>query len=159
MKKIVGGKTILRSLMGASLALSLMGLPVRANEQLQDLEFRNWNRTHKDWREVPSRNTEPADSVKNLVGITGLVIGTGIMGWHISRAYKPSVVNAISERSNKKTVLLDHVSPKLRRELLRLVNDQQTANRLLSGTLTSHPSRPVNWLAEKVIYDLKRDRG
>ena len=61
MKKIVGGKTILRS---------LMGLPVRANEQLQDLEFRNWNRTHKDWREVPSRNTEPADSVKNLVGIT-----------------------------------------------------------------------------------------
>ena len=124
MKKIVGGKTILRSLMGASLALSLMGLPVRANEQLQDLEFPNWNRTHKDWREVPSRNTEPADSVKNLVGITGLVIGTGIMGWHISRAYKPSVVNAISERSNKKIALLEQVIPKLRRELLRLVNNR-----------------------------------
>ena len=72
------------------------------------------------------------------------------MGWHISRAYKPSVVNAISERSNNKTVLLERVSPKLRRELLRLVNDRQTVNRLLSGTLTSHPSRSFNWLAEKV---------
>ena len=86
--------------MGAPLALSLMGLPVRANEQPRDIEFRNWSSTHEDWREVRSRNTEPADSVKNLVGITGLIIGTGIMGWHISRAYKPSVVNAISERSS-----------------------------------------------------------
>lgn len=87
--------------------------------------------------------------------MAGLAIGTGIVGYHLTRAYKPSVANYPFPRDNS---TLDRVSPKLRRELLRLVHDRATASRLLSGTLVSHPHRSANWIAEKVIYDLKRDR-
>ncbi|MDJ0690679.1 MAG: hypothetical protein QNJ41_19485 [Xenococcaceae cyanobacterium MO_188.B32] len=96
--------------------------------------------------------------MKKIVGITGLAIGTGVIGWHLTRAYKPSLVNSVPTINNNNSSLLDRVSPKLRQQLLRLVHNRQTANRLLSGTLTNHPGRSPNWLAEKVIYDLQRDR-
>ena len=95
---------------------------------------------------------------KKIVGLTGLAIGTGVIGYHLTRAYKPSLVNSLPTINNQSASILERVSPKLRRELLRLVHNRQTASRLLSGTLTSHPGRSPNWLAEKVIYDLKRDR-
>jgi hypothetical protein len=100
--------------------------------------------------------TEPGDDLKNIVGITGLAIGAGVIAYHLSRAYQPSVVNLPT--TYDRGSLLERINPKLRRELLRLVHDRQTADRLLSGTFVSHPDRSPNWLAEKVIYDLKRDR-
>ncbi|WP_319418894.1 hypothetical protein [Pleurocapsa sp. FMAR1] len=54
----------------------------------------------------------------------------------------------------RKSLLFFTLSPQ---KLLRLVHNKQTANRLLRGTMLGHADRP-NWLAEKVIYDLERDR-
>lgn len=101
---------------------------------------------------------KPTEDFKKIVGITGLAIGTGVIAWHLTRADKPSPINSILTINKDSRLLLDRVSPKLRQQLLRLVHNRQTANRLLSGTLTSHPNRSPNWLAEKVIYDLQRDR-
>ncbi len=160
MNKILTLKTIVTTLIGTSIASSLMVLPVRASEDnlqqratpeelilSQNFDFNS-----------PSNNPQPTDNLNKIVGLTGLAIGTGVIGYHLTRAYKPSLVHSIPTLNNNNASLLDRVSPKLRQELLRLVHNRQTASRLLSGTLSSHPGRSPNWVAEKVIYDLKRDR-
>ena len=162
-------KTILKTLIGASVATSLIALPVRANEdnlvdKITNAELilsQNFSDSAPQSGSLRDRPIypEPSDNFKNIVGIIGLAIGTGVIGYHVTRAYKPSLVNSLATiNENKSSSILDRVSPKLSRELLRLVHNRQTASRLLSGTLTSHPGRSPNWLAEKVIYDLKRDR-
>ena len=152
----------LKAILAASIGLSVIGnfdLPVRAyetkkiNENKAELIL-GQNYSYSD----RTNNTEPTDNLRNIIGLTGLAIGTGVVGYHLTRAYKPSLANSLPTRSDRNTVLLDRVSPKLRRELLRLVHNKETASRLLSGTLSSHPDRNPNWLAEKVIYDLKRGR-
>ena len=152
-------KTILTTAIGAGIAGSLIALPVKANEESS---FRPSNSEILSQVDYGNRtyNSEPSDDFKNIVGLTGLAIGTGVVGYHLTRAYKPSLANSFPTLNNNSSgsSILNSVSPKLRRELLRLVHNQQTANRLLSGTLNSHPDRSANWLAEKVIYDLKRDR-
>ena len=151
---------ILTALIGTSIASSLMALSVRANEnRLVDAPNSKiiLNQTGYAFSDRPN-NIEPTDNVKTIVGVTGLAVGTGIIGWHLTRAYKPTSLNSVPATPNNDSSLLARVSPKLRRELLRLVPNQQTANRLLSGTLISHSDRSLNWVAEKVIYDLKRDR-
>ena len=153
-------KTILTTSIGISIVGSLIALPVKASE---DLLSRSTNSeailSQIDYRDR-TYNSEPSDDFKNIVGLTGLAIGTGVVGYHLTRAYNPTLANSLPTFNNSSSgrSLLSSVSPKLRRELLRLVHNQQTANRLLSGTLNSHPGRSANWLAEKVIYDLKRDR-
>ena len=157
---------ILTTAIGASIAGSLIALPVKANEDLfghtgnsEILSQVNYS-DRFGYAEGNRTNSEPSDDFRNIVGLTGLAIGTGVVGYHLTRAYKPSLANSLPTFNNSGSggSLLTSVSPKLRRELLRLVHNQQTANRLLSGTLNSHPGRSANWLAEKVIYDLKRDR-
>lgn len=151
------GRVLLTTLIGTSVAGSLVALPVRANEDnLAESNNVELILSQANYRESYP-NAEPADDLKNLIGLTGLAIGTGIVGYHLSRAYKPSLAN-LPTANKGGTISLDRVSPKLRRELLRLVHNQQTASRLLSGTSNSHPGRSANWVAEKVIYDLKRDR-
>ena len=147
-------KTIFKTLIGIGVATSCIALPVRANESslenVREELFLSQN--------FSDRDRGATDNFKNTVGIVGLAVGTSVIGWHLTRAYKPSTVNSLPIRNNNSTFLLDRISPKLRRELLRLVHNRQTASRLLSGTLNSHPSRSPNWAAEKVIYDLKRGR-
>ena len=152
-------KNILTTLIGTGIARSIVALPVRANEDL----VTDWTNAELILSQInygnPVESNEPSDSFKNIVGLTGLAIGTGIVGYHLTRAYKPSLANSLpAVNSSSGTSLLTRVSPKLRRELLRLVHNRATAHRLLSGTLNSHPGRSANWIAEKVIYDLKRDR-
>ena len=154
-------KTILTTAIGAGIAGSLIISPVKANEDSLFKLSANSELTSNqiDYRDR-TYNSEPSDDFKNIIGLTGLAIGTGVVGYHLTRAYKPSLANSLPtlNEGSSSSSLLTSVSPKLRRELLRLVHNQQTANRLLSGTLNSHPGRSANWLAEKVIYDLKRDR-
>ena len=148
-------KAIVTTLIGTGVAGSLATLPVRANEAKVTANAVTVSQIYNN----PSNNNEASDSFKNIVGLTGLAIGTGVVGYHVSKAYKPSLANSLPTTSNgSSTAILTRVNPKLRRELLRLVHNQATANRLLSGTANSHPGRSANWIAEKVIYDLKRDR-
>ena len=152
-------RTILTTLISSSIAGSLVALPVRANE-IHSTETTADSEIILSQIDRGSRfDREPSDDLKNIVGMAGLAIGTGVVGYHISKAYKPSLASSFPTVSNSgNTTLMARVSPKLRRELLRLVHDRATANRLLSGTSNSHPGRNPNWIAEKVIYDLKRGR-
>lgn len=150
MDKIFSLKTILATLVSTTMVSGLAALPVRANEAI------NFDRDIYTYSDRFDDNST-TDNLNKIVGITGLLVGTGAIGWYLTKTYKPSLVNSLPAPSNN-TSLLASINPKLRRELLTLVHDRQTANRLLSGTLTSHPGRSANWLAEKVIYDLKRDR-
>lgn len=154
-------KTILTTIVGTGIASALIALPVRANEdnlinKSVDADL-TLSQNYYDSSDRPSYS-EPADDFNKIVGLTGLAIGTGVIGWHLARSYKPSLVDSIPASNNNNISLLNRVSPKLRQQLLRLVHNRQTAERLLSGTLVSHPNRSPNWLAEKVIYDLQRDR-
>ncbi len=57
------------------------------------------------------------------------------------------------------TIRIDQASPKLQKQLMRLLhNDQDTASRLLAQVKLHNPNQSMNWAAEKVIYDLERDR-
>lgn len=150
-------KTIVTAIIGTGIAGSLAASPIRANEAHTTANTDII--VSQTYDNFPNTN-EASDSLKNIVGLTGLAIGTGIVGYHVSKAYQPSLANSLPNLNNKgkNATILAHLSPKLRRELLRLVHNQATANRLLSGTANSHPGRSANWVAEKVIYDLKRDR-
>ncbi len=68
--------------------------------------------------------------------------------------FKPSYVNDNSE------IRIEQVSRPLQNKLLLLLNgDRNTANRLLNLAKTRNPQKSVQWCAEKVIFDLQRDRG
>jgi hypothetical protein len=103
-----------------------------------------------------SDNAISENNLNKVIGITGLAIGTGVIAYHLSKNNQSTLANF--SHTNTDTLLLDRVSPKLRQQLLRLINNKQTANRLLTGTLAKYGDHSPNWLAEKVIYDLQRDR-
>ncbi|PSB10577.1 hypothetical protein C7B62_08895 [Pleurocapsa sp. CCALA 161] len=152
-------KTIVTTIIGTSIVGTVVALPVKANEanlvRARDAEL---ILSQIDDRNIPYDN-ETDDGLKNMIGLTGLALGTGVVGYYVRKAYKPSFVNLLPGINNSSNVtLLARTSPKLRRELLRLVHNQQTVNRLMNSTSNSHPGRSANWIAEKVIYDLKRDR-
>ncbi|MEO0844012.1 MAG: hypothetical protein AAF063_34775 [Cyanobacteria bacterium J06643_5] len=46
----------------------------------------------------------------------------------------------------------------LKKKLLALVQSPETAKRLFLSTQNKYPERSANWLLEKTIYDLERDR-
>lgn len=46
----------------------------------------------------------------------------------------------------------------LKKKLLTLVQSPETAKRLFLSTQNKYPERSANWLLEKTIYDLERDR-
>ena len=92
-----------------------------------------------------------------LVLFIGL-IATGFLFWYLSQSRKGNNTNFQPLNSKSSTPLLDRVNPKLRRQLLRLINDPKTANRLLVGIQKNNGNRSPNWLAEKAIYDLRRGR-
>ncbi|MGL5836248.1 MAG: hypothetical protein ACRC1Z_23885 [Waterburya sp.] len=105
-------------------------------------------------------NNNQDDAEENLTKIlilAGLISGAGIIGWQLSRR-RPSRISSPSFGKTSSKALIDRVSPKLRRQLLRLINDPKTANRLLTGIHQHHRDRDPDWLAEKVIYDLRRGR-
>ena len=158
MSKIFPLRTILLTLIGTGVASSLVALPMQknANGLADSTTEAELVLSQTDYNNRLAYN-QPNDSFKNIVGLTGLAIGTGLIGYHLSRSQR-NWASSLPTINNSNSAILTRISPKLRRELLRLVHNQQTADRLLAGTSNSHPGRSANWVAEKVIYDLKRDR-
>ena len=100
---------------------------------------------------------ESKDDLIKIIFFASLVATGGIV-WKISQSRKRSKYSFVPSKTQSNTALLDRLSPKLRRQLLRLVNDPKTANRLLMGVFKNNSHRSANWIAEKVIYDLRRGR-
>ncbi|MFM2311691.1 MAG: hypothetical protein RLZZ04_967 [Cyanobacteriota bacterium] len=121
------------------------GLQSELQSKLQDLINHNNNQGSAE------------ENLTKILVLAGLISGGGIIGWQLSRQ-RPSRRLSPSFGKTSSKALIDRVSPKLRRQLLRLINDPKTANRLLIGIHQHHRDRDPDWLAEKVIYDLRRGR-
>lgn len=102
-------------------------------------------------------NKESKDNLTKIIFFASLV-ATGGLVWKISQARRRLKPSLMQIKTQSGSTLLDRVSPKLRRQLLRLVSDPKTANRLLMGVYKNNHHRSANWIAEKVIYDLRRGR-
>ncbi|KST65174.1 hypothetical protein [Mastigocoleus testarum] len=108
---------------------------------------------------ITQTNSGNPNSLGNLSRILTIgLVGAGSAGliWRINKGNKS--LNANINSSNYGS-WIDRASPPLRKRLLKLLyNDRRTANRLIAGANITNPGRSVNWLTEKVIYELERDR-
>lgn len=140
----------------AVIATGLFAIATKAvpSQQTTNLAVTS-NLNDRVWLDT-ARENGSTDNINKIIGITGLSIGGGFIAYRLYRADKASVTNLANGKTN--TLLLDRLSPKLRKKLLQLIHNRETANRLLTGTMLTHADRSPNWLAEKVIYDLERDR-
>ena len=87
-----------------------------------------------------------------ILGITALgASGVGLT-WYLAKK------NRFKLNFDKNSLTIDRANHQLQQKLLRLIGDRKTANRLIEGAKISHPERSIDWLVEKVIYDLERDR-
>ena len=110
-------------------------------------------------RIIAQNNSGDSGNIGNLSRILTVgLVGAGAAGlmWRISQGNKSSG-NGVHLPNHSSWI--DSTSPALRKKLLKLLyNDRRTANRLIAGARVTNPGRSVNWLAEKVIYELERDR-
>ena len=114
--------------------------------------------TNNSFSTLKAADYKSKDNLTKIIFLASLV-GIGTLSWQISRSRRGAKFSRFKPiKSNSDTALLDRVSPKLRRQLLRLVNDPKTVNRLLLGIYKTNCDRSPNWIAEKAIYDLRRGR-
>lgn len=106
---------------------------------------------------LASNDPRDSEELTKILILVGLVSVVGTIGWQVSRQ-RPASRSLPKLGKIKNKALIDRVSPKLRRQLLRLINDPKTANRLLMGIYQHNRDRDPDWLAEKAIYDLRRGR-
>ena len=106
---------------------------------------------------LPNVNRDNRDNIDKILILAGLVSTTSLIGWQLRQRSSVKYSNYDLGKTSKKA-LIDRVNPKLRRQLLRLINDPKTANRLLVGIYEQNRDRDPDWIAEKVIYDLRRGR-
>lgn len=97
------------------------------------------------------------ENLTKFLILMGMVLGITIISGQLSRQRRLAKGSALFSKNSQRD-LIDRVSPRLRRQLLRLINDPKTVNRLLMGVHQHNRDRDPDWLAEKVIYDLKRGR-
>jgi hypothetical protein len=155
MLKPIQLKTALATLVSTSIASSLFLLPLLSTQRVEQ--------NNRNVASVIEAQTNPfaekdsVDEAEKLLGLTLLGAGAAGIIWGVSRKNKQSLPNS-NHLDN--ALSIDKANPQLRQKLLRLMhNDRAGANRLLTGAKLNNPNRSINWLAEKVIYDLERDRG
>ncbi|MCA2640086.1 MULTISPECIES: hypothetical protein [unclassified Microcystis] len=105
----------------------------------------------------------------NLLGIVlysfmgVLLLGLAVVIWWLVDTVSLSSTQAkrsTSKNNRQKLPISQNQLFYLERELLTLVNgDKALATRLLLNIRLRNPQRSKSWCYEKVIYDLKRDRG
>ncbi len=116
----------------------------------------------------PAMAAEPnaaGDSTHAAQTIAGLAIigaGAGVIAYSAKRAYLPQSASQSANQSSGQSASQSsgQVNSRLQKKLLRqLHNDRNAAHRLLTHVQQTHPDRSPNWVIEKVIYDLERDRN
>jgi hypothetical protein len=102
-------------------------------------------------------STAPQNPIDRTQAIVGFAIaGTGAAVIAYSAAHR----HDSGKPSWQQRWQAERANPRLQGKLLRLLHDdQETANRLLARVKMHHPDRSADWIVEKVIYDLERDRG
>ena len=124
--------------------------------QSNSFQSANYTLAQNNGIEINFSDNQSQDNSTRVIVLIGL-LSTVTLVWYLFKS-RQSASSIFQPNRNSDTALLDRVSPKLRRQLLRLVNDPKTVNRLLMGIYKNNRERSPNWLAEKAIYDLKRGR-
>ncbi|MEM1393232.1 MAG: hypothetical protein AAF316_03980 [Cyanobacteria bacterium P01_A01_bin.80] len=123
-------------------------LPVQDNSKYQPVAYT---------ADVSSENVgdRMGNNGKTLV-LAAIGVGAAGVIWGLKRQNKRLSPQSLNRKDD---ISIEQANPRLRKELLRLVGgDRRTANRLIAGIKHSHPGKSINWVVEKVIYDLERDR-
>ncbi|MBF2064893.1 MAG: hypothetical protein IGS39_10805 [Calothrix sp. C42_A2020_038] len=108
-----------------------------------------------------AEQNSPAALILAAAAIGGLTFGV----WQVKKGSNQtgtsySRYNFQHQDQGQNTLTIDQINGKLRTQLLSLLHrDIPAANRLLTQAKFKYPNRTTNWYAEKVIYDLTRDRG
>ncbi len=104
-------------------------------------------------------------SDKNPGALFAIAVGSGValclgVNAMAARSIPSARRSAVNSLPSSQSVRLNQASRALQRQLLLLLQDDQAiAQRLLTHASLRHPGETPNWYAEKVIYDLERDRG
>ncbi len=75
------------------------------------------------------------------------------------RLTKSRFTNSQANSGVERTASPRRVSAATQNQLYRLVHDQQAVERLIEHTRSYNSGRSEQWIWEKVIHDLERDRG
>jgi hypothetical protein len=109
-----------------------------------------------------TREAEQASQVAVILSAAA-IIGLGVGALQAKKGdNRTSASYSINKQyqQDHNIVTIEKVNSKLRAQLLTLLHrDIQGINRLLNQAKFKYPNRTNNWYAEKVIYDLTRDRG
>lgn len=93
---------------------------------------------------------------KTFAGFAILGTGVGVIAVTAKRA---GYFGNSSVQQSERLAPAPQANSRLQKKLLRLLhNDRNAADRLLTRTKMMHPDRSADWIVEKVIYDLERDR-
>jgi hypothetical protein len=158
MLKLLHLSAAIAAILGAQISSS--SLPIAAQTVTSQIE-RNSNReilTAQIYRSNP-RNEEGLDPnlMLALAGLGGgaaaIALAARNNGYFKSQPKaRPVAVGG--------SMCVEQASRHLQKRLMSLLHDERdTANRLLYQAQLKNPNKSVDWYMEKVIYDLKRDRG
>ncbi len=158
------------AIIGTGIVSSLLTLSLRAAPAFGQIESIS-NRQEKTLPVQNNSKYQPVvftadvadDNVGNQIGENATILGLAAIGagtagvvWSLNRQNPTSSPKSGHQQSN---VSIEQANPRLRKQLLLLVGgDRNTANRLVAGIKKSHPDKSINWILEKAIYDLERDR-
>lgn len=108
---------------------------------------------------LSSNPSEAGETVRDAGIVLGIGVAAGSAVVALLNVSKANTRFKPVSKSNETIIRLDQAHRGLQKQLLRLVhNDRSTATRLLDQAKLRHPDKSINWCAEKVIYDLERDR-
>lgn len=113
--------------------------------------------------DAPPTNAEPFDLNPGAVAIAvggSVALCLGVKAIADRQPLSDRRAAANSSLQPAQGANLNRASRSLQRQLLLLLHeDQAAAQRLFTQASLRHPGETPNWYAEKVIYDLERDRG
>lgn len=110
-------------------------------------------------------------AILKILATGALLAGIGYLVWrsqprYTQEKYRSKFKNFFNTGTSqtdfgqKEYINIEQASGKLQKKLLLLLNgDRKTATRLMKLAKARNPQRSVDWCAEKVIFDLQRDRG
>ena len=123
-------------------------LPVQNNSKYQPVVFTADVASDNGGNQIAENGT--------ILGLAAIGAGTAGVVWSLNRQNPTSSPKSGDRQSN---ISIEQANPRLRKQLLLLVGgDRNTANRLVAGIKKTHPEKSINWILEKAIYDLERDR-
>ncbi|KJH70911.1 hypothetical protein [Aliterella atlantica] len=109
--------------------------------------------------------------ILKILATSALLVGVGYILWRSQSPYTRVKCRSKFKRyfntgttqtyyGQEERVSIERASGKLQKKLLLLLNgDALAATRLMELAKARNPHKSVNWCAEKVIFDLQRDRG